>query len=111
MEANMRKITNKGFTYNIRINTLGITKMIFLYDNGKQYVASKIKKVSFNNHDIERKEFIEYSRKDGSVHRVYRDDLAAITVHTFDSVITQRLKDKVIVDTSTRTQKRSGKGK
>jgi len=74
------------------------SKIIFLYDNGKKHHATKIKKFNALTKDIDGTECIEYSNHTGA-HRVYRNDLAAITFICEDGyTTTQKLMDKVVVE-------------
>lgn len=86
-----------------------IKKIIFLYDNGRKFHASKIKKFLAVTKDIDGVECIEYSNRYGA-HRVYRDDLAAITFVCDGGLsTTQELKEKVVVQHDNARMKKNSK--
>lgn len=96
---------------NINLSDKDVTKLTFVYDNGRPYVASGIKRVSFNDIDIDNKECVTYSQTDGKVSTVYRDDLAAVTVYYADNAIaTQKLLDCAMIDGGAHIRMRQPKG-
>jgi len=95
----------------INLSDRDITKLSFVYDNGRPYTAAGIKNVKFNDNDIENNDCITYSQTDGSVSTVYRVDLAAITVYYSDSAIaTQKLLPCALIDGGAHIKIRQSKG-
>ncbi len=95
----------------INITPKGITKLSFVYDNGRPYTAAGIKRVEFNDSDIAEKGCITYLQHDGSVSVVYRGDLAAVTAHYGDNAVTtQKLLDCAVVDGGAHIKARQTKG-
>lgn len=95
----------------INLSDEKVTKLTFIYDNGRPYVAAGIKRVSFNVTDIDKKECVTYSQTDGKVSTVYRDDLAAITVYYGDNAVaTQKLMDCAMIDGGAHIKMRQPKG-
>ena len=95
----------------INLSESNITKLTFIYDNGRPYVAAGIKRVSFNTSDIDNKDCITYSQTDGKVSTVYRDDLAAVTAYYGENAIaTQKLMDCAMIDGGAHIKMRQPKG-
>lgn len=82
----------------ISLNNANVKKVVFLYDNGRQYSATRIKNIAFNTHDVNGDPIVEYSQHSGNVVTVWKDDLAAVTVHYKNGVIsTQRLLSCAVI--------------
>ena len=95
----------------INLSEKDVTKLTFVYDNGRPYVAAGIKRVSYNEIDIDNKECVIYSQTDGKVSTVYRDDLAAVTAYYSDHAIaTQKLMDCAMIDGGAHIKMRQPKG-
>ena len=95
----------------INLSESSITKLTFVYDNGRPYAAAGIKRVNFNAVDIDNKDCVIYSQTDGKVSIVYREDLAAVTAHYGDNAITtQKLMDCAMIDGGAHIKMRQPKG-
>ena len=102
---------NEGICSTINLSERNVTKLAFVYDNGRPYNAAGIKKVKFNDTDLDDNECISYSQKDGTVSVVYRKDLAAVTVHyEDDAMATQKLLPCAIIDGGAHIKIRQPKG-
>ena len=76
----------------ISLHNTNIKKLVFLYDNGREYTSTRIKNVVFNSTDVDGDPVIDYSQHNGTVIQLSKDDLAAITVHYKNGIIsTQQL--------------------
>ena len=98
---------------NARINLSehDITRLVFVYDNGRSYTACTINKVDFNDEDIEGNSCISYSQVNGEVSIVYRHDLAALTVHYGDTALaTQKLLPCANIDGGAHIKIKQAKG-
>ena len=82
----------------INLSERDVQKLIFIYDNGRPYVAAGVNKVEFNNEDIDNNHCIQYSQNDGTVSIVYTHDLAAITAYYEDAICTVKLLPCAVID-------------
>ncbi len=91
----------------ISLHNANVTKIVFLYDNGRAYNATKIRNVKFNDKDIDGVECVNYSRYNGNISIIHKEDLAAITVHYKNGIIsTQKLMPCAITRASARVHKK-----
>ena len=107
----MNQPKDDEMTTKINLSECNVTKLAFVYDNGRPYTAAGINRVNFNSADINNDDCITYSQKDGTVTVVYRDDLAALTVHYGDDgIATQKLLPCAMIDGGAHIKMRQPKG-